>query len=93
MPSVLGEKIRARRTEMGLSLDDLAEATGSSKGYLWEIENRESPNPSADKLIKIAAALGLTVDFLLETNLAPPDEQILCQRRLKSDPLAPVIAD
>lgn len=66
MPSPLGEKIRARRTHLEMSLDDLATATDSSKGYLWELENRDKANPSADKLIKIAAALGVTTEFLLD---------------------------
>lgn len=66
MPSPLGDKIRARRTKLEMSLEDLATATDSSKGYLWELENRDKANPSADKLIKIASALGLTTEFLLD---------------------------
>lgn len=66
MPSPLGDKIRARRAELGLSLDQLANATDSSKGYLWELENRDKANPSADKLVKIAAALRVTTEFLLD---------------------------
>lgn len=67
MPSLLGEKIRAKRTSMGLSLDELAKRTDTSKGYIWELENRDKPNPSIDKLNKIAVALGLTSEFLLGT--------------------------
>jgi transcriptional regulator with XRE-family HTH domain len=66
MASPLGDKIRARRTELNMSLDQLAKAAECSKGYLWELENRDKANPSADKLIKIAAALGLTTEFLLD---------------------------
>ena len=66
MRSVIGEKIRTRRIQLEMSLDDLASASESSKGYLWELENREKANPSADKLIKIAAALGVTTEFLLD---------------------------
>ena len=66
MASPLGDKIRARRAELDLSLDQLAKATDSSKGYLWELENRDKANPSADKLIKIAFALGVTTEFLLD---------------------------
>lgn len=73
MPSPLGDKIRARRTALGMSLDQLANATGSSKGYVWELENRDKTNPSADKILKIAAALGVTAEFLLgpEPELTP----------------------
>lgn len=66
MASPLGDKIRKRRTELGMSLDQLAKATGSSKGYLWELENRDKPNPSAEKLIRLAEALGVTPAFLLD---------------------------
>ena len=78
MPSPLGEKIRARRTQLELSLDELATATDSSKGYLWELENRDKANPSADKLIRIAAALGVTTEFLLDkTPDVEPEANVL----------------
>lgn len=66
MATSIGKKIRSRRTELAMSLDQLAKATESSKGYLWELENREKANPSTDKLIKIAAALSVTEEFLLD---------------------------
>lgn len=76
MPSPLGIKIRNRRNELKMSLDDLAKLTDSSKGYLWELENRDKPNPSADKLTRIAIALGLTTEFLLDSGDRPPDEAV-----------------
>lgn len=48
-----------------MTLDQLAAATGSSKSYVWELENKNPPRPSAEKLSAIAAALGVTVDYLL----------------------------
>ncbi len=77
MSSPLGDKIRARRTQLEMSLDDLAKETGSSKGYLWELENRDNPNPSVDKLTKIATALGVTSEFLLESSQSTPDQEVL----------------
>lgn len=47
-----------------MTLDQLAEATGSSKSYIWELENKNPPRPSAEKLSAIAKALGVTVDYL-----------------------------
>ena len=79
MPSPLGDKIRARRTHLELSLEDLAKQTDSSKGYLWELENRDNPNPSVDKLTKIATALGVTSEFLLESGKSTPDQEVLDQ--------------
>jgi len=60
-----GERIKQLRTERGLTLDQLAQATDSSKSYIWELENKNPPRPSAEKLSSIAAALGVTVDFLM----------------------------
>ncbi len=63
----LGDKIRRLRKEKGLTLEGLAAATGSSKSYIWELENRDSaPRPSAEKLFKIADVLGTTVELLLD---------------------------
>lgn len=67
MASELGEKIRRFRKERGLTLDALAEASDSSKSYIWELENSDNPSrPSAEKLQKIAEALGQTVEFLID---------------------------
>ena len=66
MPSALGEKIRNLRKELGLTLDQLADDTGSSKSYIWELENKNPPRPSAEKLIKIADRLQTTIEFLLD---------------------------
>ncbi len=67
MSTLLGDRIRRLRKEKKLTLDGLAEATGSSKSYIWELENRDSaPRPSAEKLMKIADALETTVELLLD---------------------------
>ncbi len=79
MPSPLGDKIRELRGKKGLSLEDLATQTQSSKSYLWELENKDAPRPSADKLNKIAAALDVTADYLMTTDTAPPAQEVLDQ--------------
>ena len=66
MPNILGDKIRKLRKEKKLTLDRLAELTGSSKSYIWELENSNPPRPSAEKLAKIAEQLGTTIEFLLD---------------------------
>lgn len=60
-----GPRIKELRTAKGLTLDQLAAVTGSSKSYVWELENKNPPRPSAEKLSAIATALGVTVDYLL----------------------------
>ena len=76
MASSLGEKIRRHRQQKGYSLDKLAELTNSSKSYIWELENRDTRKPSGEKLTKIAEALSVTTDYLLDES-AEPDEEVV----------------
>ncbi len=76
MTSILGEKIRRLRKEKGYSLDKLAELTETSKSYLWDLENRKPQRPSADKINRIAAALEVTPEYLLEERETAPDEKV-----------------
>ena len=55
------------RKEKGYTLERLAELTDSSKSYIWELENKHPPRPSAEKVAKIAAALGVTAEYLVDT--------------------------
>jgi transcriptional regulator with XRE-family HTH domain len=57
-PLPLGERLRTRRQELGLTLQHLAEVCDCTKGYLSQIENgrRESP-PSRSLLEKLEGAL------------------------------------
>jgi len=79
MPSPLGDKIRAARKQKKLSLDQLADLTDSSKSYLWDLENKDDPKPSFEKVAKIAAALEVTPDFLITDDTSPPDQEVLDQ--------------
>lgn len=74
MPTPLGEKIRELRKAKGYTLDKLAELAESSKSYVWELENKDPPRPSADKVSKIAAALDVTADYLIDTTESVPVE-------------------
>ena len=58
----LGKRIRSRRSEVGLTIDQLAQEAKVSKAYLSQLENGTSTKPSASKLYDIAIAL--------ETNMA-----------------------
>jgi transcriptional regulator with XRE-family HTH domain len=66
MATPLGKKIHAARKKEQLSLDKLAELTDSSRSYIWELENKDGVNPTADKVLKIARALKIPVEFLLD---------------------------
>src|SRR3954449_10904882 len=56
----LGERLRSEREKAGLSLSQLADATGISKAYLVRLEN-EPGNPSLQLLGRIGEALDVTV--------------------------------
>ncbi len=77
MPTALGEKIRKLRKEKGLTLEKLADLTESSKSYIWELENKNMQRPSADKIGKIAAVLGVTSEFLMDSTEDSPTSAIL----------------
>ena len=73
MTTSLGDKIKRHRQEKGYSLDKLAELTDSSKSYIWELENRDARKPSGEKLTRIAQALEVTTDYLLNEREEPGD--------------------
>ncbi len=55
---VVGERIRRRRREQGLSLRELAGRIGMTAGYLSRVENQQV-TPSLDALQAIATALNV----------------------------------
>lgn len=59
-----------------MTLEALGRSADSSKSYIWELENRDPPRPSAEKLQKIATALDVTVEYLLDSEMAdtPSDD-------------------
>ena len=60
----VGERIRATRTGLGLTVGALAERTGLSKGLISQIEN-EKTSPSLATLAKIAEGLEVPVAYLV----------------------------
>lgn len=66
MATALGTKIKELRDKKGYTLEKLAELTGSSKSYIWELENKAPPRPSAEKISKIAEQLGVTIEYLMD---------------------------
>jgi transcriptional regulator with XRE-family HTH domain len=74
--TVFGTKLKNLRLGKALSLDKLALLTSSSKSYLWELENRDVPLPSGDKLNALAKALETTVDALMVDSIDPDSSDI-----------------
>jgi len=70
----IGEKIHRLRREQGLTLEALAKKLGSSRYYVWRLENT-SKNYSAKKIHDLARVLGVSADFFMEDVEAPLQEQ------------------
>lgn len=68
---MIGEVIKQRRVDKGLSLTELADRAGIAKSYLSAIERNIQGNPSIQVLEKISKVLGVSVQTLL---LEPEDE-------------------
>ncbi|HXQ33768.1 MAG TPA: helix-turn-helix transcriptional regulator [Anaerolineales bacterium] len=63
MPSA-GDRIRQFREDLGWTLDKLAQETKLSKGFLSDVETNRR-NASAENVLKIANAMGASLDYLL----------------------------
>jgi transcriptional regulator with XRE-family HTH domain len=61
----IGARLREARRERGLTIDQLAQATGLTKGFLSQVE-RDLASTSVASLLKICAALGLRVGDLFD---------------------------
>ena len=66
----LGEKVRARRLELKLSQDELAEIVGISQPSLSDIENGQTEWPRGNNIVPLADALQVTTDYLLRGEAA-----------------------
>ena len=86
--TTVGEKINALRKKKGYTLDQLAEKAGCSKSYIWELENKNPPRPSAEKLSKIATALEVTMDYFIGEKISEEDatDVMFYRRYRKMDP-------
>lgn len=62
----LGDKLKKLRKDQSFTLEKLAELSGLSKSHIWELENKNPPRPSADTLYKLANALKVTLEYLVD---------------------------
>ena len=61
----LADKVKAKRDQLGISVREFAVRLGVSPGYVSRIEVREEI-PSPEKICKIAYALGIDPEVLLD---------------------------
>lgn len=86
-----GSLVRARRQDLAIGLNDLAERIGVSPAY-WSRIERDREKPPRDELIeRTAAILGMRLDELfIEAERLPPDMQrdigsvVLAYRRMRA---------
>lgn len=72
MSESFGKKLRDRRLEKGLTLEELANLVESKKAYMWQLENKSPAKPSGELLIKIAEALDVHPSFLIQDEKVEP---------------------
>ncbi|MBZ5539842.1 MAG: helix-turn-helix transcriptional regulator [Acidobacteriia bacterium] len=73
MPTV-GDRVKEIREAKKWTQDQLATKSGVSKGFLSDIENNKR-NPSSEYVLKIANALGASIDYLLRGDEPLPASQ------------------
>lgn len=61
----LGKKIKEERLEKGYTQEELGEKVDSTGGYIGQIERGER-NASMQKVISIARALNVSIDYLTD---------------------------
>ncbi|MFJ1209784.1 helix-turn-helix domain-containing protein [Burkholderia pyrrocinia] len=71
----LGNKIRALRQRLKLTLDETSTVAGISKPFLSQVE-RGRATPSITSLVRIAKALGVTMQYFIDT---PTEARSVCR--------------
>jgi transcriptional regulator with XRE-family HTH domain len=84
MTTHFGTKVRDLRKKEGLSLEGLAKRAKVSKSYLWELENRETPNPTTDMIASIAAAFELSPAYFVDDSIDSPRQADLDSKFFRS---------
>lgn len=64
--------IKTRRSQLRLSLDDVANRIGSSKAHIWELENGRSKNPTIWMILGLCEALQCSLNALIGKDVSQP---------------------
>jgi SOS-response transcriptional repressor LexA len=83
----IGEYLRKKRVERGLSLRDAAKLTGTSHVYISLIES-DKHSPSFDKVVMLLKAYHVDLlDFFRETGYLPPNVEPAKMKKLRPVPV------
>jgi len=63
---LLSEKIKKHRKEKKLTLEQLGNIVGTKKEYIWQLEKNLIKQPSGRLVQKLALALNVDSDYLLD---------------------------
>ncbi len=63
--STLGARLRGFRMKKKLSLQQLADLIGASKGHVWDLEQGNTKNPSLELLTQLSRALEVSIKDLV----------------------------
>lgn len=82
--TTIGQRIKQLREQANMNRPKLAREANVSYSFLVQVETGQRENPQADKLSKVAKALGVPLDLLLATDepLPTPADSDLTQLRL-----------
>ena len=67
MASEFGARLRRLREAKKLTLQQVADAVGCTKAYIWELEMKDGQRPTAERIQKIAQVLGVTMEDVMGT--------------------------
>ena len=74
MASAFGARLRRLREAKKLTLQQVADAVGCTKAYIWELEMKEGQRPTAERIQKIAQVLGVTMEDVMGTPMQQAPE-------------------
>jgi transcriptional regulator with XRE-family HTH domain len=66
----VGARVRSLRRERGLTIEQVAAATGLTKGFISQLE-RDRTSPSLSSIARICEALGVRLSHIFEREPAP----------------------
>ena len=67
--SIITKNIKKCRTKLGISQDKLSKLAGITLHTITKIESGATPDPRIETVKKIADALGVSIDKLIEVKL------------------------
>lgn len=66
----MSSKLRDARENANMSLNELAEAVGTSKAYIWQLENKDAIQPRVGLAYRLSTVLGVPIEDLFEVTIA-----------------------